>query len=428
MEEELRARSKELWVQLEDNKKAIVRELENVQQIENSMYQEIWATSPRFLESDYGKLTELVALMVAEARAKEEEINLALSTKQKESDRLLAELNQAKELNEIFASLKEAEDKKLELDAISKEMLLLRDKIETAQKAVVVLPKEDSLIAKQKEVTECSGRNTYLIEILEQEKEKLSLQNAVRLAAEDNYLSESTRLNPQINSIREQLPKYEQLEQKVSERKQLIIQKSDADSKLIKISNTINHSTERQSQISKEQENLKNASEQILNLSQMVDQLIARRDALEGLIITYRNMINYQAALEREATSYQLYEKTVSDLASQYELKYHQFIEGQAGILAENLRAGEPCPVCGATSHPHKTSKSEVLIIQSELILAKKELDNAIIQQNDKRESLQEIKQEYLKVRSLVEHEVNKVLGTEFSKIVLNEELLISNL
>ncbi len=428
MEEELRTRSKELWIQLEDNKKGIVREFENVQLIENSAYQELWATSPRFLESDYDKLTELVASMIAEAKAKEEEINHALAAKQKESDRLLAEFNQAKELNELFASLKEAEDKKLELDAISKEMLLLRDQIELAQKAAVVLPKEASLIAKQKEVTECRGRNTYLIEVLEQEKEKLSLQNAVKLAAEDSYLFESAKLDPQISSIREQLPKYEQLEQKVSERKQLMIQKSEADARLIKIDYNINLTKERQTKIGKEQEYLKNVSEQILNLSQTVDNFIARRDALEGLIVTHRKMINQQAVLEREEASYQTYEKSVADLTNQYEIKYHQFIEGQAGLLAENLREGEPCPVCGATSHPHITMKSEILINQSELSLAKKELDNAITQQNVKRESLQEIKQEYLKIRSLVEYEGTKVLGTGFSINTSTEEMLLSNL
>lgn len=428
MEEELRTRSKDLWVQLEDNKKGIVRELENVQHIKDSAYQELWATTPRFLESDYDKLTELVALMVAEAKAKEEEINRALSTKQKESDHLLAELNQAKELNELFASLKEAEDIKLELDAASNEMRLLKDKIESAQKAAVVLPKEEYLITKQKEVIECSGRHTYLQEALENEKEKLSLQQTAKFAAEENYLSESTKLNSQINSIREQLPKYEQLEKQVSERKQLTIQKSEADSKLIKIYDTIYLSKERQTKISKEQENLKNVSELILNLSHTVDHLTARRDALEGLIITHRNMTNHQAVLEREETSYQTYEKTVANLASQYELKYHQFIEGQAGFLAENLIEGEPCPVCGATSHPHKTRKSEVLVNQNELSLAKKELDNAITQQNLRRESLQEIKQEYLKSRSLVEYEVNKVLGSEFSQIALTEELILNNL
>ncbi len=428
MEEELRTRSKDLWVQLEDNKKAIVRELENVQHIKDSVYQELWATSPRFLESNYDKLTELVALMIAEAKAKEEEINLALSTKQKESDRLLAELNQAKELNELFASLKIVEDKKFELDAVSNEMLLLKDKIESAQKAAVVLPKEDTLIAKEKEVTECSRRNTDLTELLEQEKEKLTMQNTVKLAAEESHLSESSKLNPQINRIREQLPKYEELEQKVSERKELGIQKSEADSKLIKINNRINLSKERQAQIGKEQENLKNVSEQIHNLLHAVDLLTARRDALEGLIISHGTMINHQAMLEREEASYQSYKETVADLTNQYELKYHQFIEGQAGLLAEKLMEGEPCPVCGATSHPHKTMKSEVLVNQSELSLAKKELDNAMIQQNVKRDSLQEVKEEYLKSKSLVEHEVNKVLEAGFFSIALTEELLLSNL
>ena len=38
---------------------------------------------------------------------------------------------------------------------------------------------------------------------------------------------------------------------------------------------------------------------------------------------------------------------------SLYESKEQAFRDGQAGILAEKLKDGEKCPVCGSTTHPH---------------------------------------------------------------------------
>lgn len=44
--------------------------------------------------------------------------------------------------------------------------------------------------------------------------------------------------------------------------------------------------------------------------------------------------------------------KTYHVAKDKYEILHEQFILGQAGILGETLRDGQPCPVCGSTDHP----------------------------------------------------------------------------
>ena len=44
--------------------------------------------------------------------------------------------------------------------------------------------------------------------------------------------------------------------------------------------------------------------------------------------------------------------------SEQYEEKYHLFIAEQAGYLAEELKEGQPCPVCGSTHHPQLAQKA----------------------------------------------------------------------
>jgi exonuclease SbcC len=41
-----------------------------------------------------------------------------------------------------------------------------------------------------------------------------------------------------------------------------------------------------------------------------------------------------------------------TSLKSNYDELFEQFILGQAGIIAETLHEGEPCPVCGSSDHP----------------------------------------------------------------------------
>ena len=53
------------------------------------------------------------------------------------------------------------------------------------------------------------------------------------------------------------------------------------------------------------------------------------------------------------------------------------FRDGQAGILAEKLKEGEMCPVCGSTKHPHLAHLSDEVPSEKELNEAKKNADKA---------------------------------------------------
>lgn len=63
-----------------------------------------------------------------------------------------------------------------------------------------------------------------------------------------------------------------------------------------------------------------------------------------------------------------------------YQQVFHQFIEGQAAILATDLKENQPCPVCGSLAHPHLAKSHNKLISQETLNQYKQNYDT-IIQQ-----------------------------------------------
>ena len=46
---------------------------------------------------------------------------------------------------------------------------------------------------------------------------------------------------------------------------------------------------------------------------------------------------------------------------------YNDFLDAQAGFLAEKLQRGEPCPVCGSTIHPHPHQEEKSALTKEEL-------------------------------------------------------------
>ena len=47
---------------------------------------------------------------------------------------------------------------------------------------------------------------------------------------------------------------------------------------------------------------------------------------------------------------------------------FHSFLDAQAGILAQELKENEPCPVCGSLSHPHPRIISKGRTVTSEIL------------------------------------------------------------
>lgn len=79
---------------------------------------------------------------------------------------------------------------------------------------------------------------------------------------------------------------------------------------------------------------------------------------------------DYQAAYRRQA-------EKEERLNQAYRRAERAFLDGQAGILAEQLAEGEPCPVCGSCHHPKKAARAQELPDRKELDARKEELQQA---------------------------------------------------
>lgn len=99
-------------------------------------------------------------------------------------------------------------------------------------------------------------------------------------------------------------------------------------------------------------EKLHNQDESLAKRSQEINSLYS---AVETLNKKEKELLDFQKLYE------QSYQETES-LSQRYNTLNKAFLDEQAGLIAQELCDGKPCPVCGATQHPNpaKCSKNSV--------------------------------------------------------------------
>lgn len=110
-----------------------------------------------------------------------------------------------------------------------------------------------------------------------------------------------------------------------------------------------------------EKEKLLSRQEEVKKLLELIQELNALSlDCQEARRSLEEAQGDYQAAWYKEEQA-----------GADYRQKNRAFLDEQAGILAQSLTEGEPCPVCGATHHPAPARLSDQAPTEAELNEAK---------------------------------------------------------
>lgn len=107
------------------------------------------------------------------------------------------------------------------------------------------------------------------------------------------------------------------------------------------------------------------------------DALQTETDALRGLAADADELRLLENQLQEARTAFLQAQTQAEADDLQYQTLNRVFLSEQAGILADTLVEGAPCPVCGSTSHPQKAVKSNQAPTEKELNTAKKKADTS---------------------------------------------------
>ena len=160
-------------------------------------------------------------------------------------------------------------------------------------------------------------------------------------------------------AFRNHLNYYNELEQKLKEEKDKRGSAEKCARMLVSKKSEKAIAEQKLNALKKELSELESAAETRQSLIGQREQLrkeLAELDRLSGSISELGRLME---AYQRAVNDYNRVKAGADEASEDYNAKNRAFLDDQAGVLAQTLVEGQPCPVCGSTEHPHKAKRSD---------------------------------------------------------------------
>ena len=247
-------------------------------------------------------------------------------------EELNKKITKYEEINKLFVSLEKIRQNGKELEARQAESKERRQQIENARKADKVLVAEQQNLRQQQEVEQSAQAIAKMTETLANDQEMFETLKTQQQEAEAKQKREAADIQKKMLALEQSFPSYEALQNARSE----------------------------EQQAKKVWEDLGKTSEESFH----------KKEA--GIAALKEQQKRQEQVVEQTKKNWEQTSLSASESAKHYEHMYEAFLKEQAGILAENLSAGCPCPVCGSTVHPDPAKLSDHAVTELEVEQAKK--------------------------------------------------------
>lgn len=220
-------------------------------------------------------------------------------------------------------------------------------------------------------------------------------------------------LTRKINLINSKMPKYDELkslENSINERTQSF----EKSNNLLKLKQQEITLLEKEiDEKSKALEEVKGADLLVQKLTVEKEEINKKAEALKEL----KTEIDRCKTEQKNLKNAQSFAKSALDeygaLENEYNQIYIAFFNEQAGIIADELKDGEPCPVCGSTSHPNLARKSENAPSQADVESAQNLVKKAQEKANKARDTASALKSKFDEIAANVKSAAKKLFGTD---------------
>lgn len=203
---------------------------------------------------------------------------------------------------------------------------------------------------------------------------------------------EAEDLKAQAAALREQVPQYDALEQLRQERARLSGQlerrKKDAATAQAKLSELQEQLTAGKAEL----QELNTADVEAVTIQHELEKQEEQEEKLADLAMELRALEKLGTQFRVAFEDYQTAAVQAKACEDDWREKNSAFLAGQAGLLAEKLQTGSPCPVCGSVEHPAPAPLARDVPSEEELEQAQAHAEDARRAEQEAGQSARELK------------------------------------
>ena len=263
------------------------------------------------------------------------------------------------------------------LDKLIKEDSEAKEKLtDDIDKKELKIKELTALIAKAEEQKKAETSLKNSEEKLVEVTEKLGEAKAAMEAANEKK-PQITELGEKISALKNELPLYDELEAKKKNLDAIIKSITDSTGKLAAEKEKAEKLKAEIQALKEELQTLGKAEEEKLKAEHQKEALAKEQTALSELQTRLSGLKSLEVQLADKQADYKQKSESAEEMRRIYEANNKAYLDEQAGILAEMLTDGEPCPVCGSTHHPSPAVKSAAAPTKAALDKSKKEAEAA---------------------------------------------------
>jgi len=337
---------------------------------------------------DLEKAEGLLDRLIKEDENKNKEIKEDISELEIQIGELTGRKQLAMQINKLLEMLEIKEAKRISLARKDDDIDAKQQKIDVAAKALrVVRPYEERYRKSEREYEELAENINRLRSDVQKFNETMKTKEVEYNKALER-LPEAERIGIEIVKLQELAPLFEEAERLEAAIAGLKEQQQKTDDALVNLNKQLSELEHERNSLS---DSLSKLPQSRLELVQQNGLLEKTKTGIEGLESIGKKITTYiQAEKEREEVqlTYLEIEKQALIAQNRYAEMEKTYFREQAGILAMQLKDGDPCPVCGSRSHPRKSLLSDRACSRDELDLAKQELEKHRKQQAAASEAL----------------------------------------